>query len=195
YEADVASIEHIFGRSHEKVRLGDEVPIKATHYKPPLYLDARVIFIERKLSDPSKKKFLLGDFIEYTEADVKKISKDLQKLIAQKIGEARLVEYAEKVIPEQDNPPDPVEHPKWVDTSKNPPQLMLWNGEEWTTVKGEKGDPGKDGKDGYTPIKGVDYFDGIDGKDGADGSSSYLWVKYSQNANGNPMTDNPLGAL
>src|SRR5690606_10690197 len=70
-----------------------------------------------------------------------------------------------------------------------------WNGEEWTTVKGEKGDPGKDGKDGYTPIKGVDYFDGIDGKDGADGSSSYLWVKYSQNANGNPMTDNPLGAL
>ena len=56
----------------------------------------------------------------------------------------------------------------------------------WTLIKGDKGEPG------YTPIKGVDYFDG---KDGQDGKSSYLWVKYSVNANGNPMTDNPAGAL
>jgi hypothetical protein len=59
----------------------------------------------------------------------------------------------------------------------------------WNKVKGEKGE------DGYTPIKGVDYFDGKDGTNGKDGSSSYLWVKYSVNANGNPMTDSPSGAL
>lgn len=48
-----------------------------------------------------------------------------------------------------------------------------------------------DGKDGYTPIKGVDYFDG---KDGQDGQSSYLWVRYSQNANGSNMTTDPTNA-
>jgi len=51
---------------------------------------------------------------------------------------------------------------------------------------------GEDGKDGYTPIKGVDYFDGVDGQDG---TSAYLWVRYSQNANGNPMTTDPTGAV
>lgn len=46
-------------------------------------------------------------------------------------------------------------------------------------------------KSGYTPVKGTDYFDG---KPGQDGKSSYLWVRYSQNADGNGMTTNPTGA-
>ncbi|MEH7236749.1 phage tail spike protein [Bacillus sp. JJ1562] len=61
--------------------------------------------------------------------------------------------------------------------------------------QGPKGEQGSKGADGYTPIKGTDYFDGKDGQNGKDGSSSYLWVKYSQNSNGNPMSDNPAGAL
>ena len=52
----------------------------------------------------------------------------------------------------------------------------------WTLIKGA---------DGYTPVKGTDYFDG---KDGQDGTSSYLWVRYSQNANGSGMTTDPAGA-
>lgn len=48
-----------------------------------------------------------------------------------------------------------------------------------------------DGEDGKTPIKGVDYFDG---KDGTNGLSSYLHIRYSQNANGTPMTTDPTGA-
>lgn len=56
----------------------------------------------------------------------------------------------------------------------------------WNKVRGD---------DGYTPIKGVDYFDGVDGQDGNDGKSSYLWVRYSQNSNGNPMTTNPTDAV
>ena len=50
---------------------------------------------------------------------------------------------------------------------------------------------GQDGQDGHTPVKGTDYFDGVDG---LDGTNSYLWVRYSQNANGNPMTTDPTGA-
>lgn len=48
-----------------------------------------------------------------------------------------------------------------------------------------------DGEDGKTPIKGVDYFDG---QDGTDGLSAYLHIRYSQNSNGNPMTENPVNA-
>jgi hypothetical protein len=49
----------------------------------------------------------------------------------------------------------------------------------WNKVRGE---------DGYTPVKGTDYFDGVDG------TSAYLWVRYSQNSDGDPMTTNPTGA-
>lgn len=49
-----------------------------------------------------------------------------------------------------------------------------------------------DGEDGKTPIKGVDYFDG---KPGTNGLSAYLHVRYSQNANGNPMTSDPTNAV
>lgn len=48
-----------------------------------------------------------------------------------------------------------------------------------------------DGEDGRTPVKGVDYFDGVDG---TDGRSAYLHVRYSQNADGNPMTTDPTNA-
>lgn len=48
-----------------------------------------------------------------------------------------------------------------------------------------------DGEDGKTPIKGVDYFDGVDG---TNGTSAYLHVRYSQNADGNPMTTDPTDA-
>lgn len=49
----------------------------------------------------------------------------------------------------------------------------------------------EDGQHGYTPQKGVDYFDG---KDGQNGESAYLWIRYSQNANGNPMSTSPTDA-
>lgn len=47
---------------------------------------------------------------------------------------------------------------------------------------------GTNGEDGYTPVKGVDYFDG---KNGKDGTPAYFYVRYSANANGNPMTTTP----
>lgn len=65
----------------------------------------------------------------------------------------------------------------------------VFDGEDGT--EGPEGPKGEPGKDGRTPIKGTDYFDGVDGQDG---KSSYLWVRYSQNANGNPMVPDPTNA-
>ena len=33
------------------------------------------------------------------------------------------------------------------------------------------------------------------GEDGTSADSKYIWVKYSQNANGDPLTDDPTGAV
>ena len=59
-------------------------------------------------------------------------------------------------------------------------------------VKLTNGAKGDRGEEGYTPVKGTDYFDGDDGQDGV---SSYLWVRYSQSSNGDPMVTDPTDAL
>lgn len=65
----------------------------------------------------------------------------------------------------------------------------------YTPVKGVDYFDGAPGQDGYTPVKGVDYFDGTPGQNGDDGISSYMHIRYSQNASGNPMTTDPEGAV
>lgn len=50
---------------------------------------------------------------------------------------------------------------------------------------------GPQGKDGYTPIKNVDYFDG---QPGQNGKSAYLWIRYSQNADGSGITTDPANS-
>ncbi|RLJ90116.1 phage tail spike protein [Planococcus citreus] len=95
---------------------------------------------------------------------------------------------AEPEIPEGPTPPNPATTKKWVDTSGIIPELKMWDGAAWTAVKGPKGE------DGYTPVKGTDYFDGKDGQDGSDGTSSFIWVRYSQNEDGSGMVDDPTGA-
>lgn len=51
--------------------------------------------------------------------------------------------------------------------------------------------------DSYTwaRIKGETGVQGIPGPSGADGTSSYFHIRYSQNANGNPMTESAVNAL
>jgi phage minor structural protein len=279
YTADAAGIEHIFEYEHEKVRKGDTVRIKDTSFVPPLYVEARVIDVERSVSNPSAKIFILGDFIEYSEENVMATFKKLQAILQHKASTGD-IEAVKEYIDQNEGEwskflytwimfadsetgdgitSDPTGKPylgiaynKETDTPSMDPTVYTWteikgdqgvpgppgeNGQptytwikygddanglnmsdnpsgklymgvasnkttetegndptdyKWSLIKGEKGDKGEDG---YTPIKGVDYFDGIDGQDGADGKSSYLWVRYSQNSNGNPMNDNPAGAL
>ncbi|WP_096269509.1 phage tail spike protein [Paucisalibacillus globulus] len=206
YVGGIADLENVEGMENKKIRYGDTIRIKDTSYDPYLYLEARVHKQNRDIKVKGQKHIELGDYIEYTEDEVKAMWKSLQADIRNKISEAEqrnqafVEDYAEKIIPEQDTPPNPTEHPKWIDTSGAIPQMKLWDeiNTQWTTVKGEKGEPGEQGEqgpkgeDGYTPIKGVDYFDGVDGQDG---NSSYLWVRYSQNADGSNMVTDPTGAL
>lgn len=60
-----------------------------------------------------------------------------------------------------------------------------------TCIAGAKGEDGKDGADGAPGKDGTDGKDGAPGKDGTDGVSSYFFIRYSENANGNPMTTSP----
>lgn len=52
-------------------------------------------------------------------------------------------------------------------------------------ILAEKGQNGLDG------LQGADGKDGIPGKDGKDGKTSYFHIKYSDNPDGNPMTETP----
>lgn len=80
YIGDAVSIEHIFSRSHEKIRLGDSIRVKDEKYKPPIYLDARVIEIERDIDDKAVKRYTLGDFIEYKQEDVLKVWNSIKNI-------------------------------------------------------------------------------------------------------------------
>jgi hypothetical protein len=66
--------------------------------------------------------------------------------------------------------------------------LGLWMG---TCVDDTDEDPTDFGAYKWTKIVGEDGQNGIDGADGKDGNSSYFFVKFSANANGNPMTETP----
>lgn len=114
YEADAASIEHIFGYSHEKVRIGDTTRIKDTSFVPPLYVEARVIDVERSVSKKTQKKFILGDFIEYRKEDIMKVWRDLQSM------------YATKVIKSADPPPGRT-HVIWMKTGGAVDVAHTWN--------------------------------------------------------------------
>ncbi|UFT98083.1 hypothetical protein KO561_12810 [Radiobacillus kanasensis] len=91
WEIDVATLETIFGRGHEKVSLGDTARVKATEYNPPIYLDSRIIAIEGPITDPSKKKYTLGEIIEHKEVDINKIRQDLLNKIAKKMSEEQVL--------------------------------------------------------------------------------------------------------
>lgn len=73
-------------------------------------------------------------------------------------------------------------------TSNNGETLGDWMG---TCVNETEADPTEFSAYTWRKIVGEDGQPGIDGVDGHDGQSSYFFVKYSANANGNPMTEIP----
>ncbi|MGJ0995773.1 phage tail protein [Enterococcus casseliflavus] len=79
-------------------------------------------------------------------------------------------------------------YPKWEGFYSDTNQVGSDNPDDykpWTPFMGPQG------KDGYTPVKNVDYFDG---QPGQNGKSAYLWIRYSQNADGSGMTTDPANA-
>ncbi|WP_078577446.1 phage tail spike protein [Salipaludibacillus agaradhaerens] len=93
YQCDIADLESFPDMANKKIRCGDTIKIKDTKFSPPLYLEARVHTQERDIIDKSKKSIELGNFIEYTEAEVMDIWRSLQKQINFKIGQNQLADY------------------------------------------------------------------------------------------------------
>ncbi|WP_241475268.1 phage tail spike protein [Priestia flexa] len=121
YEITQAVLETIKGYEHEKVRYGDTVRIKDLHYKPALYMEARVISVERDLVDPSNTVYILGDFIEYAQRDVLAEFDDFKKNMR-----IRIIK--------QPTPPQGAYNVLWVDTSRPVHVLHTWDGVQWRKV-------------------------------------------------------------
>ncbi|EOP85961.1 phage minor structural protein [Bacillus cereus HuB4-4] len=67
YEVEAEAIGREFGLSHELVDEGDTIRIKDTGFTPELYLEARVIAGDESFTDPTKDKYIFGDYREITD--------------------------------------------------------------------------------------------------------------------------------
>ena len=61
----------------------------------------------------------------------------------------------------------------------------------WSQFKGDKGDKGDQGIQGLQGPQGEQGIPGPKGDPGTNGKTTYFHIKYSSNANGNPMTETP----
>ncbi|HDR7850361.1 TPA: phage tail protein [Bacillus toyonensis] len=81
YEVSAVALEKVFGLSHEAVRKGDTVRIKDTGFSPPLFLEARLIAADECDTDPSKDKYIFGNYRE-----IKDTRSLIDRLYAQIMG-------------------------------------------------------------------------------------------------------------
>ncbi|WP_303745114.1 phage tail spike protein, partial [Bacillus toyonensis] len=81
YEVNAVALERVFGLSHEAVHKGDTVRIKDKGFSPPLFLEARLIAADECDTDPSKDKYIFGDYREI--ADTRSL---IDRLYAQIMG-------------------------------------------------------------------------------------------------------------
>ncbi|WP_117161346.1 phage tail spike protein [Paraliobacillus sp. X-1268] len=106
YEGTIADLEKVPGLENKKIRFGDTIQIKDTSYEPALYLEARIYYQERDIKDRAEKQVQLGDFVEYTEAEVNNIWQSLQAQLRKKISliDLQEVTYTKPEIDEKDEP-------------------------------------------------------------------------------------------
>ena len=133
YTAEAVALEHIFGLSHERTLKGDKVRIKDTSYNPPLYLEARVVEIRRNPASKKLKKYVLGDFVEYTEEAVMAAFKKLQEEINKKLSEEEVLAIVDgrDIVKAAIPPSEPKLNLMWLDTSQFPNVIYRWDGAQW----------------------------------------------------------------
>src|SRR5690606_38818005 len=73
YECSVVDLENVPSMENKQIRFGDTIRIKDTKFNPPLYIEARVYEQNRSIKSKAKKDIKLGEFVEYTEDEVKAI--------------------------------------------------------------------------------------------------------------------------
>lgn len=126
YEIETVSIENIFGYEHEKVRLGDMIRVKDETFNPPMYLDSRVIELERSVFSNQVKSYKLGEVIQYTKNEIMATWKNLQKL------------YGSKVI-RSETPPPGNPNTIWIKIEDNGSETAhTWDSTigEWVAISG-----------------------------------------------------------
>jgi phage minor structural protein len=122
YEADVILLEKIAGYEHEKVRIGDMVRVTDRSFTNPLYLEARVLKLNRSKSDPTKDKALLGEFREYQPQ-----IPDIVRQVQSTLRKSRVKwDSALNVIEAPTAPLNPPDGQYWLDTSKDPNIWKRW---------------------------------------------------------------------
>jgi len=136
YEIMFLDLEHVLGHENKIIRFGDTIRIKDTLYTPNLYVQARIFEMKRNVITEAEKEYVLGDFIEFTEDDVKSIYRILKRDLAKKAGIDLLLNYAEPKKVESDTAPTikEGENPIWVDTSRTPHVSHVANNGEWVKM-------------------------------------------------------------
>ena len=86
YECQAAVLEHITGKEHEKVRLDMTIRIKDDGYTPPLYLEAKVLEIKEQPSTGKILDFKLGNYKEFSKADLEAQIAGLKKQLNDKLS-------------------------------------------------------------------------------------------------------------
>ncbi|MGD6956463.1 phage tail spike protein [Rossellomorea aquimaris] len=182
YSTSIAVLSEKVG---QELFFGDTIRVKDEKFNPPLYLEARVHTMSEK--DKGKNvEVKLGDYVEFTETEVKSILRSLRDQVNNKINNARLMEYAERRFHEGPTPPED-KSKKWLDTSNpegvNPPVVIwrTWSEESGTWLAGPSGPQGPRGLQGLQGEKGDQ---GILGPAGEDGESSYTHIAYANSEDG-----------
>jgi phage minor structural protein len=135
YECQAVSLEHIFGRSHEKIRKGQTVRIKDDGYNPPLYVEGRIKDVEVDPITNRVQNFIIGNFIEYRKEDLEKQIAFLKELMAQKASRAYVTNYAEKKKVRSNTAPADTSV-IWIkpDDDKNVDIAYIHDGTFWTPI-------------------------------------------------------------
>lgn len=85
YGGEAASIEHVFSREHEKIRVGQIVRIKDIGYNPPLYVEARIQELDRNYITKAIKGYKIGNYTQFKKTDLEKQIANLKSVINDKI--------------------------------------------------------------------------------------------------------------
>jgi phage minor structural protein len=135
YGCEAVSLEHIFGREHEKIRKGQIVRIKDDGYQPPLYVEGRIQEVEVEQSTHRIKSFKIGNFIEYKKEDLEKQVALLKQLIAQRATKKFVQDYSEKKKVLSNEPPEDL-NVIWIkpDPEKNVNVAHAHDGIEWVPI-------------------------------------------------------------
>lgn len=86
YECEAVSLEHVFGRSHEKIRVGQTIRIKDDGYNPPLYVEARIQKVEVEQTTNRVQSFIIGNFIEYSKEELESQVAFLKQMVRTKVA-------------------------------------------------------------------------------------------------------------